>query len=419
MRNQGTTLISMVGTGLFEESKTGEGNYRETVYRFPDGTKSESVSLFVKALLAKKDLSITSVILIGTNTSSWDALVPDKTGKQFELWSRLNEECSTKMSGITEKDAHSLENCLKEEYGIPFTVLHHDDVLDEENTEKVMRLYATVKQYVPDDTKLLIDITHGFRTMPLMLFQSLQLYSSAFEPDDVTVVYGEYRKEIKEAAVRFYSNLWKLSEIQKRIYAFKSTFDGGELADSLDVLEEQSNLAKWVRNFSDMVKKNYVLQIGTSMRQLKNILQKNNKESHPAWMVDVVLFLQDLGKRLEIQRTSEQLRVFGEILFEHGLITQAIISLRVAVETRIDEIASQPIGDYSFWDASGHGTELLHDACLGDERLWKTLESLRVLRNSIAHAGGDRYTLAPQAERIPFDEYDKAIIQLFEKKGMS
>jgi len=420
MKNKGVTLVSFVGTGMFEKSPADKGHYRETIYRFPDNTRSGKVSLFVEALLEKSDLGIQNVILIGTHTSSWDALVPDKDGENFALWDALNDSCSIKKTGLDDEGAKALEQCLVRKYsGINFSIIHHDDKLDEKNTEVVLGLYASVGKLIPQGSRLLLDITHGFRTMPLLLFQALQLYSPKFVPEEVNVVYGEYRSELKESEVRFFPNLWALSEIQRQVYAFKSTFDGDKLADSIDTFEKGSKLAEWIRTFSNMVKMNYVMQIGESIRQLRHILEKESRKSSFAWRNEVFRFLQEIEKKLDKKRLSEQLLVFGRLLFDHGLATQAIIALRVAVETRVAEVTKQGIGKYALWDVGGLGRSFLQDACKGDQALWEDMERLREARNLIAHAGGEKYKTPPKVQRIPFDVFEHAVQTLFMKEGMS
>jgi CRISPR-associated Csx2 family protein len=418
MGDHPVTLVSFVGTGMFQPSSNGMGRYRETVYRFPDGTISKRVSLFVQALLDDMKGQITKVILIGTNTSSWDALVPEKEGKNTELWVRLNDLCEVGKKGIDTASTKELKTCLETYYGILFDILHHDDNLDESNIASVMQLYSSVITLIPPNSKLLLDITHGFRTMPLLLFQALQTYACEIVPELVTVVYGEYRQGEKESMVREFPELWKLSEIQRSVYTFKNTFDGEKLAESLDALQDESKLGDWVRTFSQLVQMNYVMQIGQSIRQLHNLLGKETENSQYAWRNEVVHYLCGLEKQLQQTRLSDQLLAFGRILFDHGLTMQAVISLRVAVETRVAEVMKQGIGDYALWDKNGDGQGFLYDACQGKGNLWDTLEKLRKDRNLIAHAGGEKYKNPPVVQAIPFDVYVKAVEKLFSLKGM-
>ncbi len=64
------TLISMIGTGMYKTLKDFEG-YKKTDYSFGGG-KHFNTRLFMQALLECKYKDINQIILLGTDTSSWD-----------------------------------------------------------------------------------------------------------------------------------------------------------------------------------------------------------------------------------------------------------------------------------------------------------------------------------------------------------
>ena len=116
------TLISFIGTGnKTEKSPIG---YNETNYRFPDG-QSFKTRYFMQAVLKVKD-NIDQLILLGTDTSSWDYLVDaenDERNETVSLWSDLYDQCESKEKGgvpigITQGNLERLEKYLTERFGI-------------------------------------------------------------------------------------------------------------------------------------------------------------------------------------------------------------------------------------------------------------------------------------------------------------
>ena len=94
------TLISMLGTGNKTE-KNKEG-YSVTDYSF-NNTSHFTTRLFLQAVLkSRKDIN--QIILLGTNTSSWDYLVDavnDEREETFSLWSDLYDQCESKEKGVS------------------------------------------------------------------------------------------------------------------------------------------------------------------------------------------------------------------------------------------------------------------------------------------------------------------------------
>ena len=105
------TLITSVGTGMYNKEKNKETGYSETDYFFNE-TQHFKTRLFMEALLKGKYRNIDQLIVIGTETSSWDALVKaedeELTEKDAELWEEL-KEASTEKDGIKKAGADLCE----------------------------------------------------------------------------------------------------------------------------------------------------------------------------------------------------------------------------------------------------------------------------------------------------------------------
>ena len=126
------TLISMVGTGMYLNEITHEKEYRKTKYLFPDG-KEYTTRLFLEALTESHCREIEKIILVGTKTSNWGALIAEKdyeTEGVFELYGRLYEGDKAG-TGIADKDREPLEQYLGGRFSVPVKLCISEPLIDD------------------------------------------------------------------------------------------------------------------------------------------------------------------------------------------------------------------------------------------------------------------------------------------------
>lgn len=419
------SLISVIGTGQYTPAPDGGGKYRETVYEFPNGWRSEPSRLFLFEVMRSGLWNINKVVLIGTTTSSWDALVPDKLEANGDLWSSLYEECSDgkeeERPGLSELNKERLEEALGAEYGIPFVILTHNPTIDSETIEDVVMVYDHIYEKLSLQSKVLLDVTHGFRIMPMLMYQALQLYSDRLGTEDVSIIYGEYKSEEQISYVRDISKLWYFSEVNRQVYAFKNNYSGLELAKTLKT--KAPELSDWIERFSRMINRNHIMQIGKMVELLQPILKKHSKGNLEPWIEDVYAELQKLYDRLgPCNSLSETMLEFSVLLFEHNLTTQAIIALRDSVQIRVAEKMSPDgkyIGDHGIWESNGAGSSFLDDVFRANLNKHKeAYRALRDKRNQIAHAGGEMWSQQPSNDEVNFNGFVSAVRGIFAFKEL-
>lgn len=393
------TLISSVGTGMYNDG------YRETVYQFPDGGRYKT-RLFLQALFKCKYRDISNVILVGTRTSSWDALVDaDLDGKLWEnLYSTIGES-----HGIDGENPliSELERHLSNRFGgAIFKIKIHTDQLDENTSEEVFRVYNSLIPLVDKSSDILFDITHGFRSMPILLYQALQY---TFTQNDslqrVEVVYGEYNKDTGASLVRNLSNYWNYAQITDAVSIFKNKLDGTRLAALLS--RDYVPLSKAIKKLTAIVQTNCSLQFGNLLLQLKNLDLPNMQG--PFWLQDIIEFFKDILKMQE-KSLARTLYNFSKFLLDKKLNVQATIALQLSVETAFAEKFGDKdsIGNYDWWsDFKANQRNYVMQSLVqqDDERksLIKQLSNLEHGRNSIAHGGAKNRGASgfPLPENIP------------------
>lgn len=418
------TLITSVGTGMYD------GGYRETVYQFSDG-KQFKTRLFLNAIFECRYRDINKLILIGTKTSSWDALIEDyEAGSATEkLWEKIYEATSSK-AGITNEMATELESYLAEKYKLPVAIKFHTDKVDYETSEEIFTCYKDIAPELSNND-ILFDITHGFRSMPILMYQTLQFVFANNPSRKIELVYGEYVKEEKISYVRNLSPYWELAQAADAISVFKTKLDGVKLSEMMKPYWVKGS--KIIKKISERIQSDFVLELldmdnqrTEAIREINNALKAYPPDA-PSWMEKVKKFLKDFLKMADQKSHAKTLYEYSNFFREHNLNVQAIIALQMAVETAIAEKYGTEvcIGNYDWWQKTGRDVIYSKKPTKnqkGDKEWWnkigKKLDNLQRFRNQIAHGGArDKDTCEfPEIGNIQsiYESGKKGVEMLFE-----
>ena len=405
------TLISSIGTGMYKEG------YRRTCYKFNDG-KTEETSWFLQALLKKQYRNFEKVILIGTRTSNWDALI-DLNDKDAEsLWEKLST-LNLNKQGITDELIHPLEMQLEKQYSLPFKVIVHTELIDSDTCTEVFNSYNKIIPEIPKKSDVLFDVTHGFRTMPILMYQNLQfLFANDFSTK-IEIVYGEYIKDSDISYVRDLSNFWALGQISDAISIFEKKLDGFKLAEMIE--KNWPRGSKAIKKLSEIIQTNFSLQIFDVSRQIKNAISDYPDEA-PLWLNRAKELLESISSFVDEANKAQSLFKYSKYLYEHNLNVQAVITLQVAVEAAIVKLygTDEILGDYDWWQESGRKS--LNKLKREDwKNLGNPLTNLEAFRNQIAHGGGkNKEGNSPQAANIPYiyESGKRGVENLFTKLNL-
>ena len=153
------TLIASIGTGMYDKSKNDSTGYRITTYRFPNGIEISS-RLFLFSILESRNWDINQVILVGSKTSSWDALIVQayESDEQYaSMWLRLIEECEQiDGAGISESSLSHLQTLLGNLFGIPFLLRAHDPTVNNDTLPSIFPLYREIAAEIPYGNDVLL-----------------------------------------------------------------------------------------------------------------------------------------------------------------------------------------------------------------------------------------------------------------------
>jgi len=402
-----TTLISMIGTGMYVEKDSG---YRTTKYEFRDGNTFET-HLFLEALLQNNlGQNIDKIIIVGTITSDWGALIAN-----YNEYTELSLKLLENKKIISKETFSELEATLSKMYKKDVQIFYHTDEIDSETTEEIFNVYKEISKSIPQGSKILFDITHGFRSMPLLLYQALQYAFQEELSESTSLIYGEYNKEEKISKVRDLSNYLEYAEIAGGFKLFNARFDGRLLSEKTETLWKKG--CKWLKRFTAMVQANYFLQIFELLSNLTNILNEGIPEKSPSWVQDVYESLEDLHKQLKNHEKSKLLFAFSKILAEKKLYTQAIIGLQVTVEAKAFELFGDwdELGNYDYFQEKVR--PLFRDFLRNDfqEKHKDRIFNLEGVRNQVAHGGAkNKKTGGSLNAENMYNQYE-SFVQIVEK----
>ncbi len=155
------TLVTILGKGR-EDRSTG---YRKTIYRFPDGTKTEPTAFFGLALT--RHLAPDAIVILGTKSSQWGVLVEHLAteGEEDARLELMEAEAAaavkqTLLDRVTPIMARAVGRSVMPKL-IPFG----------QDADEQYDILSVVADIVPNGT-VSVDVTHGFRHLGIIGFLS-------------------------------------------------------------------------------------------------------------------------------------------------------------------------------------------------------------------------------------------------------
>lgn len=230
-----STLISAIGIG----SKLTDGKtYRRVSYRIA-GSDQPPTCFFVEAWLrSAPGADIDRVVLVGTSTSSWAALAEDDEALFFPLCERID------LGGVSTEDLEPLTSHLSQRWGrkVEAVVLSQGTIDDTVADEIVACLMAFMPLSEPD-RGLVLDTTHGFRTLPLLAVSALQI-GEAVAPGlsaRTRLIYGELANGAARGIT--FDSIRRLHDFAHAAALFDSSLDAEPLAKAVESTSPRLALA--------------------------------------------------------------------------------------------------------------------------------------------------------------------------------
>lgn len=220
-----TVLISFIG----RPPKRDDGSYRQTEYRFDDGSVDRA-AFFGFSLLRR--LNPQRLVILGTAGSMWDHLFE----RDVVLGDAMEPERLALIDAVAGKAVtqpvldrlapvlESALSCAVELRLIPYA----------RSEAEQLEVVQTLADTVPDGSRLHLDVTHGYRHLPLIATMALQ-YLRALRPGVhlEAIWYGAYDEDTGLAPVHDLAGLLGIASGSDAIARYDHSGDYAALAELL------------------------------------------------------------------------------------------------------------------------------------------------------------------------------------------
>lgn len=218
------TLISFLGRA---------GNYKPATYRFPDG---ETTTTRYFGLALRQKLQADRLVMFGTSGSAWDVICLDDdgialTGEALDAIEQVQD--AVKANRVTQSLLDPLAEPISQQLGfeVRFRVIGYADQM-EEQLGLLQAMTAEVK--VGDHVSL--DVTHGFRHLPMLALLSALHLRTARQVVVDGLYYGAF--EMKEDEIAPVMNLAGLLRIADWVGSLNTFDKDGDYSVFAELLEK-------------------------------------------------------------------------------------------------------------------------------------------------------------------------------------
>jgi CRISPR-associated Csx2 family protein len=173
-------LVSFLGRARLDPTK----GYRMARYRLSDGREIDSAFLGLSlAQLYQPDV----LHIFGTSGSMWDFFLDEQCTEQVEDEERLRLWEAASANSVNELILAPFEPMLSQRIGIPCRLHVMPYARDETEQARLIQLFAGV---VEAGDELQIDVTHGFRHLPMIVLAVARYLESIHSARVSDIVYG-------------------------------------------------------------------------------------------------------------------------------------------------------------------------------------------------------------------------------------
>ena len=222
-----------MGSSMLYMSFLGTGNYFPCVYTWQsepaEPTKFAQVAEL--SLLLKQGVSIDRVLIFGTSSS------------QSKHWSALKEELDALLS----------------EVGTPSQFVGISEVL---STSQQWQDVQVILQYIPFHAEIILDLTHGFRSVPIVFSTALKFVQVVKQVSLKHVFYAMYDPGTKEGELVDYVGFYQIQEWTDAVGRLMESADARKISvlstEQLDVniasLQNSEELGKAMSDLTAVIR---------------------------------------------------------------------------------------------------------------------------------------------------------------------
>lgn len=365
-------LISFLG-----RSAKRDGSYRTTVYQMPNGP-SKPLAYFGFGLKAYLQPNV--MVILGTSGSMWDGLVAEME-LQEDIQSLLIESLleAVDQQTVTQDMLDRVMAAVNQHSTCQYLLklIPSGRIQNEQLT-----MLEIIANAIPQQAEVMLDITHGFRHLPMMAHTAMQ-YLQAVKPEvQVTqIFYGEYNDDLK------YGQLVDLSGLLH----IQQWLNAATLANNTGDLTHIASLLNTSKIGPDLEKASFYMSVHRSdqarspLKKVRQALQEESLDAAATLLKPVLLEKTEWVNESHIyQRQSAQAL---QAMARKDYLRTSIYAFEAYLTRKVRESGAHPGQENSFSIRKDTQKSLDGDKNFRSSKEGSAYILLRDLRNALAHGG--------------------------------
>ncbi len=363
------TLLTFLG----RTPKAQEG-YRTTCYDFGDGEACEPAAFFGWVL--QRRLRPGRLVILGTAGSMWDHLFESDfnfAGEAEEQRLELAE--AVEQQAVTQQQLDALEPLLAERLGseVRLRLIAYSRTAEEQVT-----LLRVLADNVGQDDRVDLDITHGFRHLPMLALLSALHLRKVRQAGIAHIWYGSYDPDSGQALVHDLAGLLNIADWIEALTVYGQSGDYGVFASLVggeigDLLAEAGFLET-------------VNRIGQARSRLRQVLKRLDEVDNNQTLL---LFRDELKRRIAWAEQDNYYLRQRKLALEYLRRDRFMDAILTGWEAFTSRLLREAPG---VTDPDNHQhREQVRKTFDSEQRKkyprpqWEAFDSLRRLRNAVAH----------------------------------
>ncbi|MGC8814507.1 TIGR02221 family CRISPR-associated protein [Dictyoglomus sp.] len=384
-------LISLIGKGRTSENIL--KGYVKTKYRFRTGEIFET-GFFGSALwkyVSHKE-KIDHWYIFGTTKSSWSEIIYAlEESKRNNFYHLSYEVYEAEITGIAENLLKTWEDALSSE--IPGIKLILIDPFNYEFFSEFL-----LKNLPDEDLKIILDITHGYRYLPLILSFSLMYVKNFKSIKELKIYYGALEmSENNEAPVLEIDHINELFQISTAFELYRNSGYFSELLKNLGIHGKE--------NLYFMIEMNL-----RPRKELKEVIESLKKVEKEYKKICAESLIKDLTPLYSEEYLEDRMTKRAEFFFEKKQYLKSLILLYEALTIIILKKAGY--GDLTKIENRRQKVKEVYIKVLPEDWMREIFDNLERVRNSSVH-GNIRETQSIIRNFEDFNDLFKESLKLF------
>lgn len=371
-----TTLFSFLGTGVRNKNGDSEG-YRLTKYEVEPGAVYEEPYL---ALALQKHFKPERLIIAGTDSSMWDVFFMEQETGSDTMLEAL--ETAVRNSSVTQQMLNEYAPLMSKKLD---TNVQCQLISKATTKEDQVSILQTLAERIPEEEKLLLDVTHSFRHLPMLAMVAARYLSHVKNIQIQDIYYGAWEmREDDTAPVLKLKGMLDMLDWVEALAIYDNSGDYGVFAPLLVSDGMTAPTASLLEQAAFYERTNNVALAAPKLSTVSSSIEEHQGPLGK-------LFREALFKRIQwFKRTTRagKERALAESNFKHKDYLRAAISLFESETTK--EVNEQGLDEDNY-----ENRKAAYESFEGDRK------ELKNLRNNMAHgnAGSDK-----KVQRVLKDE---------------